>query len=57
MIENNPIAIPVSIKIAFWLGAIAAFYQMRWVRKDAKINPDKYIKDEEPRVKSFFDVI
>ena len=57
MIENNPIIVPLYIKIAFVFGAIAGIYQMIWVRKDGKKNPEKYMKEEEPRVKSFFDVI
>ena len=57
MIENNHIIVPLYIKIAFVFGAIAGIYQMIWVRKDGKRNPEKYIKDEEQRVKSFFDVI
>lgn len=57
MLENNPIVVPLYVKIAFSIGAIAGIYQMWWVRKDAKRNPEKYVKGEETRVKSFFDVI
>lgn len=34
-------------------GIIELFYK----KHDAKRNPQKYTKEEEPRVKSFFDVI
>ena len=56
MIENNPIVVPLYIKIAFVLGAAAGFYKMWWTRQDAKANPEKYEKPKELRVKSFFDV-
>ena len=34
-------------------GIIELFYK----KHDAKKRPEKYIREEEPRVKSFFDVI
>ena len=49
--------IPIYITASAVAGLLYGLYEMLWIRKDAKKNPEKYIKEEEPRVKSFFDVI
>ena len=38
-------------------GVLWGVFEMWWVKYDAKQNPEKYEKEEETRVKSFFDVI
>tara|TARA_X000001036_G_C20296860_1_gene650688 strand:+ start:347 stop:502 length:156 start_codon:yes stop_codon:yes gene_type:complete len=51
------------MKVPFYIVACAVFgvvwgiFDMWWVKYDAKKNPEKYEKEEDPRVKSFFDVI
>ena len=49
--------VPTYLIVLGTLGAIYGVFEMWWVRYDAKKNPQKYQKEEEPRVKSFFDVI
>jgi len=49
--------IPYYIIVSAVIGALYGLYEMWWVRTDSKRNPEKYTKEEEPRVKSFFDVI
>jgi len=49
--------VPLYLIVSASLGFVYAIYEMWWIRRDAKRNPEKYVKEEEPRVKSFFDVI
>ena len=52
-----PVEVPLYLVISFIIGIVWSMFEMWYVRKDAKKNPEKYVKEEEPRVKSFFDVI
>tara|TARA_R100001509_G_scaffold165068_1_gene144979 strand:- start:1020 stop:1193 length:174 start_codon:yes stop_codon:yes gene_type:complete len=52
-----PVEVPLYLVISFIIGIVWSMFEMWYVRKDGKKNPKKYIKEEEPRVKSFFDVI
>ena len=49
--------VPTYLIVLDTLGAIYGVFEMWWVKNDSKKNPQKYQKEEEPRVKSFFDVI
>ena len=49
--------VPTYLIVLATLGGLYGAFEMWWVRIDAKRNPKKYQKEEEPRVKSFFDVI
>jgi|TARA_B100000287_G_C20099107_1_gene569598 hypothetical protein len=52
-----PVEVPLYLVISFIIGIVWSMFEMWYVRKDGKKNPEKYVKEEEPRVKSFFDVI
>ena len=51
------VKVPLYLGILAVLGCAYGIFEMFYVKIDAKRNPEKYQKEEEPRVKSFFDVI
>ena len=54
---ESTVQVPTYLIVCFVSGIILSVFEMWYVRFDAKINPQKYKKEEDPRVKSFFDVI